>query len=1752
MAIETDLSVSPYFDEGAAGLEKNYYKILFKPSVPVQVRELNELQTILQNQIEEFGDNVLKRGTIIRGCTFSFFNRYPYIKIEDLQADGAPVNISALNGKMVSSANNHRAMVLDYADGFQSTDPDTKTLYLRYVNSGDDGNSTAYTSGQVLKVQDPNYGVSNVFINIAGTGYSNSDSVVFVSAIAVTDITGTISVGTQLTQVNTGANSVVVSIDTTSYSDKTIIVLRPVTSDLTDSTKSANAWTFVAGDDILKSSSNSAVTATILETIGSGAAAVLTTDGSQRVTDISMTSFGSGYYIAPYATVRSTTGGAGVDLTAQNYSAEITVYSGANSVGFGYAFGVSDGVVYQKGYFLNVPEQTIVVSKYNVFPNNVSVGFSTSEDIIDAFEDTELLDNALGTRNFTAPGADRLRLLPELTVVNTDEAKSNVEFFSIVEFSDGVPYKQSQRTAYAVIGDEMAERTADSVGDFVTDKFLVACRSTANQALRANTFTVVVDPGTAYIDGYKVNTYGNYQFTLNKGIDTEVKNSTNVAMNYGSYVVVDNLAGSFDFSAVSEVKLYSSPKDYLTLANSTSAPYSSGTITAPTGLIGTAKIRNITYVDSDPDGTPQGSPTSKYNMYLFDIQMNPGRSFKDVKSIFYDGVGHKGVADVVLENITTAGKGSGTPVLGAVLKNTVAADKKTLDKMVFYTGFDSPLAINTVSYQYRTFDDSGTTYTLATNGVITVSLSGNEYFPYSDNITSGIERQQLLFIPLTTAYANSSAGGAGNCSIGASSNTSNVTISSTNTSFTNPLSIGDYISLSSNSTGGAVIRRITNIANGTHLTIDTGPGFTNSTATVTRAFPKYVPLPILTRDGITANTDTGKQTMKINLGTQISGVSTIPLAGAFNVSVSNAAISTKSANRDLYVKIYPANNTTGFGYSEYGTGVDGYFTSGTNAVSNTTTSAFTAGQQLMVAKAGADFLATVGTITNSTHMTLANTVNFTGNADIYAAINRNGPWCLGVPDIFRLKAVYLANTSSVNTSSADVTRDFFIDHNHNPNYADLGYLVKKKSSSLVIGPRDYLLVRFDAFTRSHEDRVVHINSYVSANSTTRANVDAKSLSQLNNSYINTFEIPEIYSPNGTDYDMINHIDFRPAAANTANLATTAAGATLNPAYSVTFSATNKKLPAPDSIMSFRTEYFLGRIDTVYMGADGRIGTARGRPYETKILNSRDPDTLLTPVPNRNTMILNHFKIPAYPSIEEYQDFRFGGVLVKGVINEKALEERNSNKRITLLLDQQEIEIEQPRRYSMEDIGNLERRIKDLEYYVSLTVLELGIKDLRIPSSVSPNINRFKFGFFADSFDSLQFTDVDSIEYAASIEKSRAVPPFETFKVEIPAPECSYSNFSVISQLKATASKVEDPPVCVNANAFVDYKTPKGQKETFITMASALANTTGRVVVYAYFYGGSLNTGPLRIFQSSVAGQFPESTAWREATYTARDTKALTSADVSYLRSIDGSTFQDGDSFKKNGTSHGVTIGDSGEPKLKRGGKIVFNHNPANGNYYKIVTDESGKIRVEYPINIKCGTGTEPGGGEPKFNGAIKVIDVDNAYRQIDKDAFSGGTETWSARFHRFHLQVTGLKPSTRHKLYFNKADLSHLCDTSIQSTVVPKPPKFSANSDSTWQSYSSQIPDFFSDSPNGQIMTDATGKIELYLYVLASESATRTEQRVEGAPYGREVYRLSPITETINKPAIEVYTVDKTSYAFVKVDMKLTVFSGFKGWGRTS
>lgn len=46
---------------------KKFYQVLFKPATAVQSRELNEMQSLLQNQIAEFGSHVFKEGATVSG-----------------------------------------------------------------------------------------------------------------------------------------------------------------------------------------------------------------------------------------------------------------------------------------------------------------------------------------------------------------------------------------------------------------------------------------------------------------------------------------------------------------------------------------------------------------------------------------------------------------------------------------------------------------------------------------------------------------------------------------------------------------------------------------------------------------------------------------------------------------------------------------------------------------------------------------------------------------------------------------------------------------------------------------------------------------------------------------------------------------------------------------------------------------------------------------------------------------------------------------------------------------------------------------------------------------------------------------------------------------------------------------------------------------------------------------------------------------------------------------------------------------------------------------------------------------------------------------------------------------------------------------------------------------------------------------------------------------------------------------------------
>jgi hypothetical protein len=134
-----DLNLSPYYDD--FNESKKFHRILFKPGYAVQARELTQLQSILQNQVNKFGDHIFKNGAIVSGCDVQIDNELSYVKIDANAAGNA--SLPSYIGATVEGSNGLKAVIVDAVD---ATASDPGTLYLRYT-SGDGSTNTVHFIG---------------------------------------------------------------------------------------------------------------------------------------------------------------------------------------------------------------------------------------------------------------------------------------------------------------------------------------------------------------------------------------------------------------------------------------------------------------------------------------------------------------------------------------------------------------------------------------------------------------------------------------------------------------------------------------------------------------------------------------------------------------------------------------------------------------------------------------------------------------------------------------------------------------------------------------------------------------------------------------------------------------------------------------------------------------------------------------------------------------------------------------------------------------------------------------------------------------------------------------------------------------------------------------------------------------------------------------------------------------------------------------------------------------------------------------------------------------------------------------------------------------------------------------------------------------------------------------------------------------------------------------------------------------------
>ena len=141
MPQQTNLNVSPYFDDFDPA--KDYYKVLFKPGFPVQARELSNLQSILQNQIEQFGQHFFKDGSKVIPGNTSYSQNYYAVQLSNT-FQGVPVAAYAdqLVGTKITGQTSGVTATVSKILQAEDSENGNLTLYVTYVASSTANNSS--------------------------------------------------------------------------------------------------------------------------------------------------------------------------------------------------------------------------------------------------------------------------------------------------------------------------------------------------------------------------------------------------------------------------------------------------------------------------------------------------------------------------------------------------------------------------------------------------------------------------------------------------------------------------------------------------------------------------------------------------------------------------------------------------------------------------------------------------------------------------------------------------------------------------------------------------------------------------------------------------------------------------------------------------------------------------------------------------------------------------------------------------------------------------------------------------------------------------------------------------------------------------------------------------------------------------------------------------------------------------------------------------------------------------------------------------------------------------------------------------------------------------------------------------------------------------------------------------------------------------------------------------------------------------
>lgn len=453
---------------------------------------------------------------------------------------------------------------------------------------------------------------------------------------------------------------------------------------------------------------------------------------------------------------------------------------------------IADGIVYIADHFVNHTSQTLILDKYTNEPS-YKIGLVPTKTFVDYIGDPSLVDNAQGTPNFQAPGADRFKINTVLTKVTLGETTDENEFIPFVEIEDGNIKKRKVASVENKLEEEMAVRTSEESGDYALSDPFVAVREHLFQSGNNGRYTsaeggnnslllLEVDPFTAYVSGFRNQIIAKTPVELEKGLTTEYVEQTKTQINYGQYLELKEMVGCWDFMEGTKVDLYDTVQQAVT-----SGGFSAKTVTGT--KIGEARVRAIEYLSG-----VQGTADARYYLYIYEIAMSSGYTISQTKAI-YDSATPNRMADVVV----AAGSAGAIPL------------EQSFNSMVFKLPFNAIQTIRddqgNIESGFRFDKKFSVTFT---SGVATIATTDSSETFVGTGALSATQKNEFYMVVINNAGANVETSSlTGTVTVGAGA----AAVTGSGTSFTTQLNAGDVIKI------GTQQVPVSSITNNTFLTL---------------------------------------------------------------------------------------------------------------------------------------------------------------------------------------------------------------------------------------------------------------------------------------------------------------------------------------------------------------------------------------------------------------------------------------------------------------------------------------------------------------------------------------------------------------------------------------------------------------------------------------------------------------------------------------------------------------------------------------------------------------------------------------------------------------------------------------------------------------------------------------------------------------------------------------------------------------------